>query len=92
MYRRVDDHLADTDCRRDLEDARRFDCRFRRVGAHRREAILEDNDIVVVGRNLGGEGAVAGRAERAEIGRRQERAVLAMCGGGDPFAQQRIPA
>jgi hypothetical protein len=64
--------------------------RLGRVQREGREAVLEDDDLVVVGRYLGVL-AVAGRAERAQVGRRLVGAVLAMGGDADVIAEERVP-
>ena len=58
------------------------------LGPECRKAVLEDNHVIVVGRDLGGHRAAAGRAKRALVRRWQERAVLAVAGNGDPVAGQ----
>ena len=58
----------------------------------RREAVLEDDDVVVGGRDLGRHGAAAGRAERALVLRRQEGPVVAVRGDGHPLAGQDVVA
>jgi hypothetical protein len=55
------------------------------------EAILEDGDLVVVGRDLRGP-LCGGRAQRALVGRRQERAALPMRGDRDPLFEERVVA
>jgi hypothetical protein len=56
-----------------------------------REAVLEDDDLVVALRDLG-RPAVAGRAQRALVGRGEERAGLPVGGDGDPLVEQGVEA
>ncbi len=58
--------------------------------AQRGEPVLEDDHVVVVGGDLG-QPAVPGRVERALLGRRQERTVLALGGDDHPFPGQGVP-
>jgi hypothetical protein len=62
------------------------------VGAVRRIAVLEDDDVVVRLGDLGFGVARARRAQRAVIGRRMVGAVLAPRRDGDPFLEKRVPA
>jgi hypothetical protein len=61
------------------------------AGGERGEAVLEDHDLVGVVRDLGG-AARPGGAQRALVGRGQERAGLPVRGDDHPLVEQRIVA
>jgi hypothetical protein len=60
--------------------------RLGRVTAQRRPAVVEDGDVVRPARDLRRARRISGRAQRAEVGRRQEGAVLAGRREDDPLA------
>src|SRR5664280_1180389 len=62
----------------------------RGTGSKRRKAVLEDDHVVLMGRDLRRHRAAAARAQGALVGRGQKRAVLAMVSDGDPVPGQRI--
>ena len=85
--------LAAADGRTGAEDP----CRVGDVGTEggdgvRREAVLEDDDLVVALGDLRRHRAVAGRAERALVLGRHEGAVLAVRGHRHPVVDEGVVA
>jgi hypothetical protein len=62
-------------------------CRGVDPGGEGGKAVLEDHDVVVLGRDLG-LATAAGRAQRALVGRRKMGSPLPMGGDGHPLVQQ----
>jgi hypothetical protein len=87
---RVHDDLAPAAGRRHRHELGARHGRRLRIRAQRREAVVEDRDVEVRAPDLAVPGAGRVGAERAAVGRREERALLAVGRERDPLAGGRV--